>query len=82
MVLSASMVVSGALDILFVATAIDLLQAGPSWAGFLAAAFGLGGILGALATVSLIGRRRLTPSLGRSANRQAVIAPLRRSGVR
>jgi predicted MFS family arabinose efflux permease len=66
-VLAASTVVGGALDILFVATAIELLGAGASWAGFLGAAFGLGGIVGALATVTLVGRRRLTPSLAGSA---------------
>jgi len=65
-VLTIAMVVVGALDILFVATAIDLLGVSESWAGFLYSAFGLGGIVGAAATVSLVGRRRLTPALAAS----------------
>lgn len=62
--ISLATVVIGALDILFVAAAIDLLGAGEEWAGYLNAAFGLGGVLGAFATVLLVGRRRMTPSLG------------------
>lgn len=67
LVLSAATTVIGALDILFVATAIDLLGASESWAGFMYAAFGLGGVVGALATVLLVGRRRMTPALAASA---------------
>ncbi len=63
LVLSTTTIVIGGLDILFVATAIDLLDLGESWAGYLYAAFGLGGVIGAVASVSLVGRRRLTPSL-------------------
>jgi MFS family permease len=62
-VLASAAVVVGALDVLFVATAIDLLALGEGWAGYLNAAFGLGGIVGAGASVALIGRRRLTPPL-------------------
>jgi MFS family permease len=65
-IVSAATVVIGALDILFVATAIDLLALDESWAGFLYAAFGLGGIAGAATTVLLIGRRRMTPALAAS----------------
>lgn len=63
-IISLATVVIGALDILFVAAAIDLLEAGEEWAGYLNAAFGLGGVVGAFATVLLVGRRRMTPSLG------------------
>jgi predicted MFS family arabinose efflux permease len=66
LVLSSTTVLVGALDILIVAAAIDLLHAGPSWAGFLGSAFGFGGVIGAFATVTLVGRRRLTPSLATS----------------
>ncbi|MBI2763479.1 MAG: MFS transporter [Chloroflexi bacterium] len=66
LVLSASTVVIGALDILFAAVAIDLLHAGEAWAGFLYSAFGLGGIVGTVATVALVGRRRMTPAFAGS----------------
>jgi predicted MFS family arabinose efflux permease len=66
LVLASSTVLVGALDILLVAAAIDLLHAGPSWAGYLGSAFGFGGVIGAFATVALVGRRRLTPSLAGS----------------
>jgi MFS family permease len=63
LMLSAGGVVVGALDVLFVAVAIDLLDKGEGWAGFLNSAFGLGGIVGAGLSVLLVGRRRLTPPL-------------------
>jgi MFS family permease len=63
LLLSAGVIVVGALDVLFVATAIDLLRIGASGAGYLSAAFGAGAIVGAASTVALVGRRRLTPSL-------------------
>ncbi|HKX34824.1 MAG TPA: MFS transporter [Actinomycetota bacterium] len=63
LLLSAGVIVVGALDVLFVATAIDLLGIGASGAGYLSAAFGAGAIVGAASTVALVGRRRLTPSL-------------------
>lgn len=63
MVLVAIEIVTGALDVLFVAVAIDLLHEGEGWAGFLNSAFGLGAIGGAVLTISLVGRRRLTGPL-------------------
>jgi MFS family permease len=63
LLMSSGVIVVGALDVLFVATAIELLDIGASGAGFLSAAFGAGAIVGAASTVALVGRRRLTPSL-------------------
>jgi predicted MFS family arabinose efflux permease len=63
LVLSAGVAVIGALDVLSVAVAIDLIHMGEAWAGFLYSAFGMGGILGAIGAVALVGRRRLTPSI-------------------
>jgi MFS family permease len=63
LLMSSGVIVVGALDVLFVATAIELLDIGASGAAFLSAAFGAGAIVGAASTVALVGRRRLTPSL-------------------
>jgi predicted MFS family arabinose efflux permease len=51
--------VRGALGVLLVVLAIDVLGLGESGVGALTAAFGVGGILGALAGISLVGRGRL-----------------------
>ena len=51
--------VRGALGVMLVVLAIDLLGIGESGVGLLTAAFGVGGILGALAGISLLGRGRL-----------------------
>jgi MFS family permease len=67
LLLASSDIVVGALDVLFVATAIDLLGIGQSGAGYLSAAFGAGAVIGATATVALVGRRRLTPPLAAGA---------------
>lgn len=67
LLLSSGMIVVGALDVLFVATAIDLLGIGSGGAGFLSASFGLGAVLGAASTFVLVGRRRLTPPLAAGA---------------
>lgn len=52
-------VVIGALDVLTVVLAYGVLAMGPSGPGVLSAAVGVGGLLGAAATVTLIGRERL-----------------------
>lgn len=62
-ILASLTVLIGGLELLFVATAVDVLRLGSAWAGFLYAGFGIGGIIGAAAAVALVGRRRLTPSL-------------------
>ena len=56
-------VVVGALDILVIMVALEVLGTGSSGPGVLASALGVGGVLGALCTVLLVGRRRLTPAL-------------------
>ena len=66
-ILASLTVLIGGLELLFVATAVDLLRLGSAWAGFLYAGFGIGGIVGAAAAVALVGRRRLTPSLAGAA---------------
>ena len=57
----------GALDVAFVATAVDLLGRSEATAGALNAAHGFGAFVGALATLSLVGRRRLTPIIAAAA---------------
>ena len=56
--------VRGALGVFLVVVAIDLLGIGESGVGVLTAAFGVGGILGALAGITLVGRGRLGRPFG------------------
>ena len=63
--LGAQWVVIGALDILFVVLAVDVLDRGQGWVGYLSMAYGVGGVLAGLAGIALVGRRPLvTPILG------------------
>ena len=61
--LGAQYILVGALDVLYVVLAISVLGMGESGAGYLNSAFGAGGLLGAMITVLLVARRRLTPAL-------------------
>src|SRR4051794_2622005 len=61
---SAQTVVAGALGVLVVVTALDLLDKGPSGVGLLEAASGVGGVAGAVAAFALIGRKRLASDFG------------------
>jgi hypothetical protein len=53
--------IEGAIDLLVVILAVRILAIGPGAAGYLSAAFGLGGIIGAVVAVSLVGRRLAFP---------------------
>jgi MFS family permease len=55
----AQMLVAGALNVLVVVTALDLLDLGESGVGRLNAAIGLGGLAGVAASLALVGYRRL-----------------------
>jgi MFS family permease len=63
-VFGAQTVVAGALNVLIVVIALDLLQTGEKGLGALNAALGVGGIVGAVGTVALVGRRRLAAIFG------------------
>ena len=52
--------IEGAIDLLVVVLAVQILAIGPGAAGYLSAAFGAGGLLGAGAAVLLVGRRLAT----------------------
>lgn len=51
--------IGGAFNVLVVVTALELLDLGDSGVGFLNAAFGVGGLVGAVVALALLARRRL-----------------------
>lgn len=55
--LAAEFVVVGALDLLMVVLAIDLLDVGPGWVGYFNTAYGLGALLLGTLAILLVGRR-------------------------
>lgn len=63
LLLAAQYVAIGALDVLYPELAVVVLGQSEGWAGYLNAAFGLGGTLGIVVTATLVGRRRLAPPL-------------------
>ena len=61
---AAQTMLAGALGVLVVVTAFDLLHRGGSAVGLLNAASGVGGVIGAVAAFALIGRKRLASDFG------------------
>jgi MFS family permease len=61
---AAQTLVDGMLSVLVVVTALRLLDLGDSGVGYLSAALGLGGVLGAFVSAGLVGRRRLAGDFG------------------
>jgi len=55
--------VRGALGVLLVVLAIEIIGIGEEGVGYLTAAIGAGGLVGALAALGLVGRRRLAPPI-------------------
>lgn len=68
------MIVAGALDVLLVVLAVEILDIGESGVGFLSALIGVGSIVGGAAAVGLVGRPRLARAVGMGAG--AMGAPL------
>ncbi len=63
-VMSAQTLVAGAFEVLLVVIAFRLLHSGNAGVGWLNAAVGIGGVLGAIAVTALAGRKRLAGDLG------------------
>jgi MFS family permease len=61
--LCADFIALGALDVLYPQLAIDTLELGEGWAGYLNAAFGAGAAVALVVTAGLVGQRRLVPSM-------------------
>jgi predicted MFS family arabinose efflux permease len=61
---AAQTLVAGALNVLIVVMALDLLDLGNSGPGFLNAAVGVGGLFGAVLALALVGRQRLAGDFG------------------
>ena len=61
---SAQTLVNGAMNVLIAVCALQLLDLGPGGVGYLNSAVGVGGLLGAFISLTLVTRRRLAPAFG------------------
>ena len=57
--IGAGSIIEGALDLIAVVLALDILGIGETGVGVLGSAVGMGGLIGATVAASLVGRRRL-----------------------
>ena len=64
LILGSQYILVGALDVLYVVLAVSVLDMGEAGTGYLNAAFGAGGLVGAALTAGLVAHRRLAPALG------------------
>ena len=68
--------IEGAVDLLVVILAVRVLMIGSGAAGYLSAAFGAGGLIGALGAVTLVGRRLALPLAAAALIGSAALAAL------
>jgi MFS family permease len=61
---SAQTLVNGAMGVLLAVSALELLDLGPAGVGYLNSAIGVGGLVGAVFSLMLVGRRRLAGMFG------------------
>jgi len=74
--LTAEAVVVGALDLLFVILAISVLHRSQAWAGYLNSAYGVGAVLAAVVSATLVGRRLGLPIVGAALLLSGMLATL------
>src|SRR4029077_11552523 len=74
--LTAEGVLVGAMDLLFVILAISVLHRPQAWAGYLNSAYGVGAVLAALVSATLVGRHLGLPILGAALLLSGVLAAL------
>lgn len=67
-------VLVASLDVLFVVLAVDVLERGEGWAGYLQMAFGLGAVASAMVTARLVDRRLAPPVIAASLVTGAALA--------
>jgi len=68
--------IEGAIDLLVVVLAVQILAIGPGAAGYLSAAFGAGAVVGGAAAVLLVGRRLAVPLVAAALTGAAALAAL------
>lgn len=72
--LTVQWLVVGALDVLYVVLAVDVLEAGDAWVGYLQASFGVGALVASGAASLLVGKRLGIPILLTALVQAAVLA--------
>jgi cyclic nucleotide-binding protein/MFS transporter len=62
--ITAQTMLAGALNVLVVIIALEVIEKGDGWVGYLNGAVGVGGVIGAIVCTGLVGRERLSGAFG------------------